>query len=206
VKTFDCAKRGLDICVSATLLVFCLPLATLVAVAIWMVDGRPVFFTQERPGLGEQLFRVHKFRTMKPAESEAHQVVSDAERLTALGRFVRQWSLDELPQLWDVLRGELSLVGPRPLLPRYLPHLTERERLRHSVRPGITGWAQLQGRNLLRWDERLEHDVWYVEHRSFGLDLKILMLTVPYVLRSRGVVPDARAVLPNLDEERRSRA
>jgi sugar transferase EpsL len=172
-----------------------LALSVAIALVIWVILvpvvlairfslGAPVFFTQQRTGLGGRIFTLCKFRTMIPATENAR---TDAERLTPLGKFLRRTSIDELPQLWNVLKGDMSLVGPRPLLPQYLPRYTPRQRLRHEVRPGITGWAQIHGRNRLSWEEKFEYDVWYVDHRSLWLDLKILALTVQQVLRRDGI-------------------
>ena len=168
--------------------------------------GSPVFFRQTRPGLGGAPFELIKFRTMTDERDAGGQLLSDAERLTPLGRFLRVTSLDELPELWNVLRGDMSLVGPRPLLMRYLPYYTDRENKRHLVRPGLTGWAQLHGRNTVSWNERLALDVWYVENRSMLLDLKILLQTVALVLKREGVVIDPGAAMQDLDRERGARA
>lgn len=193
-------KRLLDF-VSALILLFLLaPIQLLIASFIWLTMGRPILFQQIRPGFCERPFRCVKFRTMNEARDEQGCLLDDAHRLTWLGKLLRRTSLDELPQLWNVLRGELSLVGPRPLMERYLPYYTEVERRRHAVRPGLTGWAQINGRNRLSFDKRLEMDVWYVEHLSFWLDLRILMASVWIVLSQRGVAEDTIA----LDESRRS--
>ncbi|MEN6449985.1 MAG: sugar transferase [Thermoguttaceae bacterium] len=197
-------KRAIDAAVSATLLLVCLPLLVCVAIAIRWRMGRPVLFRQWRPGLGERPFLLYKFRTMNDACGPDGRPLPDAARLTALGRFIRRTSLDELPQLWNVLRGEMSLVGPRPLRMDYLPYFTRLERLRHSVRPGITGWAQVHGRNEASWDDRFANDVWYVEHWSLWLDLRILWLTLRQVVHGRGIVVDACSIMKNLDEERRA--
>ena len=151
--------------------------------------GRPVFFVQERPGLNGKPFRLIKFRTMREGTG------GDAERLTQLGKILRATSLDELPELWNVLRGEMSLVGPRPLLMRYLPRYTTEQARRHEVRPGITGWAQVNGRNALNWEQKFEYDVWYVDHQSFWLDMKILWLTVWQVVARRGINAEGEATM-----------
>ncbi len=174
----------------------------LIALAIRMRLGSPVFYRQQRPGLHGQPFTLLKFRTMTDARGADGHLLPDAERLTRLGRFLRRTSLDELPELINVLRGEMSLVGPRPLLTEYLPYYTEREHLRHSVKPGITGWAQINGRNLARWDERLAMDVWYVEHCSLRLDIQIIIRTVVSILKRENVVVDPRSLMPDLDQER----
>jgi sugar transferase EpsL len=196
-------KRLFDVTAAAIAIVVLSPVMALTA---WIVSrrlGRPVLFTQRRPGLHEHPFRIMKFRTMEhPVGEVRSNPAADAERLTAFGRALRSTSLDELPELFNVLRGEMSLVGPRPLLEEYLPYYTERERTRFRVRPGITGWAQVNGRNALRWEGRLEHDVWYVEHCSFGLDLRILAETVARVFRRE----DVRADDTNLAQDRGGRS
>lgn len=181
-----------------------LPMAA-VAVAIRLSMGRPVLFRQIRPGLGERPFTLLKFRTMIDALDTDGRPLPDTARLTGLGRFLRRSSLDELPQLWNVLRGEMSLIGPRPLLPRYLPWFTQEERLRFTVRPGITGWAQVNGRNTSSWDERLAMDVWYVRHQSLSLDARILARTLANSIRGTGVATDPSDVMLDLDVERAAR-
>lgn len=197
-RLFDLLAAGL------ALVLFALPLLVLVSVIRYKL-GSPVLFRQTRPGLGGQPFELIKFRTMTDARDAAGELLPDTERLTPFGRLLRATSLDELPELWNVLRGDMSLVGPRPLLMRYLPYYTEQEAKRHRVRPGLTGWAQLHGRNTLSWDERLALDVWYVENRSMLLDLRILLQTVLMVLRRDGVVIDPRAAMQDLDVERGAR-
>lgn len=197
-------KRGLDVAVAVTVLLLALPAMACVAVAIFRRMGQPVLFRQQRPGLGERPFLLYKFRTMDDSRGPDGRPLPDAQRLTRLGQFLRRTSLDELPQLWNVLRGEMSLVGPRPLRCDYLPYFTSHERLRHSVRPGITGWAQIHGRNEASWDQRFANDVWYVEHWSLWLDGRILWSTAWQVFRGRGIVVDAASIMKNLDDERRS--
>jgi len=182
-------KRAFDVVVSATLLLVLAPVLLVVALVILVFEGAPVLFRQERPGLHGRTFTLYKFRTMRVGEA------ADEERLTALGRALRRSSLDELPQLVNVLRGEMSLVGPRPLLMEYLPLYSARQARRHDVMPGITGWAQVNGRNATSWPERLELDVWYVENRGFALDLRILALTVVRVLAGSGVSQAGRATM-----------
>ena len=174
-------KRFFDILVSTLFLVLLSPLYLLLAICGLLLQGRPVLFTQERPGKKGRVFRIWKFRTMQAGEG------SDFQRLTSWGRFLRATTLDELPQLWNVLHGEMSLVGPRPLLVEYLPLYTPHQFRRHEVSPGMTGWAQVKGRNSLTWEERFELDVWYVENQSFILDLKIILLTFVAVLLRKGV-------------------
>jgi lipopolysaccharide/colanic/teichoic acid biosynthesis glycosyltransferase len=173
--------------VSLLALLFLAPLLLAIALAVRLGLGRGIFFRQVRPGLGGRPFTLIKFRTMTEERDAAGNLLPDAQRLTRLGRFLRRTSLDELPELLNVLRGEMSLVGPRPLLMRYLDRYTPEQRRRHDVRPGITGWAQVNGRNALAWEERFARDVWYVDHCSFGLDCKIVLMTLGVVLSRRGV-------------------
>ncbi|HZV00220.1 MAG TPA: sugar transferase [Planctomycetota bacterium] len=205
VRFSQVVKRLVDVTVAATVLALSAPLFVLLSALIRRTMGSPVIFRQPRPGKSERLFTVFKFRTMRNQLGRDGRELSDAERLTPLGRFMRRYSLDELPQLWNVLRGDMSLVGPRPLLVRYLPHYSARERVRHTVRPGITGLAQVEGRNTLSWDRRLELDVEYVERWSLALDLLILARTVMKVVRREGVVDAPDTLMQNLDDERASR-
>jgi lipopolysaccharide/colanic/teichoic acid biosynthesis glycosyltransferase len=189
-------KRLLDIVISAAVLLFGLfPLLALCLLVRWRL-GSPVFFTQERPGLNARIFKMVKFRTMTDARDASGVLLPDADRLTPLGRFLRRTSLDELPEFLNVFKGEMSLVGPRPLLPRYLARYTPEQARRHEVRPGITGWAQVNGRNAISWEDKFRLDVWYVEHRSFFLDLKILILTVLKVVRRSGISAAGDATMP----------
>lgn len=192
----DAAKRLLDVALATSALVVLSPVLLATAVAIALSDGRPVFFRQRRPGLRGQPFTILKFRTMRSTIDGEVASRTDSIRVTRLGRFLRATSLDELPELWNVLRGEMSLVGPRPLLMEYMHRYTPRQQGRHDVRPGMTGWAIVQGRHSLRFEERLELDVWYVEHRSLRLDLRILWLTLGQVFRrtDTAVVQDVDAV------------
>jgi len=185
-------KPSLDRLLGLILLIGCAPFIGLVAILVRLRLGSPVLFRQERIGKREHSFELLKFRTMTNAIDGKSQLLSDANRVTSLGRFLRMFSLDELPQLWNVVKGEMSLVGPRPLYPHYMPYYTDRERRRHEVRPGITGLAQVRGRNRLPWDERLELDIRYVETMSMWLDWSILLQTVQRVLLRRDVleVPD----------------
>ena len=180
-------KRLLDLTVSLTVLVLLWPVIAVTAVAGAAFMGTPVLFRQRRPGLGGKPFTCLKFRTMTDARDAAGHLKPDGERMTLLGRYLRKASLDELPQLWNVLRGDMSLVGPRPLLMEYLPNYTAEQQRRHDVLPGITGWAQINGRNAVTFGDRLRLDVWYVDHWSLGLDLKVLARTLLTVLYSRGV-------------------
>ncbi|MBL9202932.1 MAG: sugar transferase [Opitutaceae bacterium] len=176
-----------------------LPLAALVALLVRVKLGAPVFFRQPRPGRAGVIFEVIKFRTMREARDATGRLLPDAERLTPFGRWLRGTSLDELPELWNVLRGEMSLVGPRPLLVQYLDRYSARQARRHEVRPGLTGLSQVMGRNAISWEEKLEWDVRYVETRSFWLDLKILLLTGGAVLRGTGVSPRGEATMPEFN-------
>lgn len=189
-------KRLMDIVVSALALVLLSPVLLVVALAVAARLGRPVLFSQARPGRGGQPFTMYKFRTMLNAVGPDGQPLPDAARLTGLGRFLRAASLDELPELWNVLKGEMSLVGPRPLLIAYLPLYTPEQARRHDVRPGITGWAQVNGRNALTWEEKFRLDVWYVDHQSLALDMKILLMTVLKVFRREGISSDGHATMP----------
>ncbi len=188
-------KRAFDVVVSALALIVLSPILLVVALLVRLKLGRPVLFTQERPGLHGRPFTLVKFRTMRDSPSDPTDGSADGERLDPFGSKLRSTSLDELPELWNVLRGDMSLVGPRPLLMHYLPLYTERQARRHEVRPGVTGWAQINGRNATPWPERLEMDVWYVENRSFLLDLKILALTIPRALQRSGVSQEGQATV-----------
>lgn len=188
-------KRLFDVVVGSALLAVTAPVVAALALAVRCVDGSPVLFRQRRSGLGGRPFDLVKFRTMRSAEGPWNPA-GDAARTTRLGRFLRATSLDELPTLGHVVTGTMSLVGPRPLPIEYLRRYSDRQARRLEVRPGITGWAQVNGRNLLAWDERLELDVWYVEHRGMALDLRILSTTVGQVLRRRGVDADDGVTMP----------
>ena len=189
----DPVKRLLDIIIAAAALVLLSPVLLLLAWQIRRKLGTPVLFRQVRPGRGGIPFVMYKFRTMRDAADENGRPLPDAERLTPFGRKLRAASLDELPELWNVLKGDMSLVGPRPLLMEYLPLYNAEQRRRHLVRPGITGWAQVNGRNALSWPEKFRLDVWYVENRSLLLDMKILFLTVKKVLGCSGINSEGEA-------------
>lgn len=162
--------------------------SVLIICVLRLVHGKGgVFFTQQRPGKNEVIFRLLKFKTMNDKRDEEGSLLPDEERLTSIGKFIRKTSLDELPQLWNVLTGDMSLIGPRPLLVEYLPLYSEAQKRRHEVRPGITGWAQVNGRNAISWEQKFEYDIWYVDHCSFLLDVKILWLTVMKVFKSEGI-------------------
>ena len=182
-------KRLLDLVITLPALVVLSPVLLVLAFLVRVKLGTPILFRQTRPGWHGKPFTIYKFRTMTNTRAADGQLLSDAERLTKLGRFLRSTSLDELPELINVLRGEMSLVGPRPLLMQYLDRYTPEQARRHAVRPGITGWAQINGRQTIFFSQRLALDVWYVNHVTLGLDLKILLLTIPRTLASRGVIP-----------------
>ncbi|MEN0063759.1 MAG: sugar transferase [Myxococcota bacterium] len=188
-------KRILDLAVAVPAVTFTAPVMMTVAVAIYATMGRPILFRQARVGHRERTFRIWKFRTMKPGPADASPD-DDHLRITRLGAFLRATSLDELPQLFNVLRGEMSLVGPRPLLERYLPRYDAIQRRRHEVMPGLTGWAQIHGRNAMNWATKFEHDVWYVDHWSLGLDLAILWRTLTVVAQRRAVSAEGHASMP----------
>lgn len=176
-------KRIFDLLVAVSVLMLTLPILVITALLVRFKLGSPVLFSQTRPGLNGKPFRMYKFRTMTDGRDEHGNLLDDHERLTRFGKALRSTSIDELPGLFNVLRGEMSLVGPRPLLLEYLPLYSKRQAQRHNVRPGITGWAQVNGRNAISWDKKFELDVWYVENQSFWLDIKILVLTVVKVFR-----------------------
>jgi len=189
-------KRILDILASLCTLIVLLPLIALVAILVGWRLGSPILFSQARPGLRGDIFILRKFRTMRQPRPGEAALSSDANRHTRLGRFLRSTSLDELPTFWNVLKGDMSLVGPRPLLPEYLPLYTAEQMRRHEVKPGITGWAQVNGRNAISWEAKFRLDVWYVDNRSFWLDLKILWLTAWQVLARKDVSAAGHATMP----------
>lgn len=194
-------KRVLDFCLALVALICLSPL--LLAVTIWLHfanKGAGAFFLQERPGLHERIFRVIKFKTMTDERDAEGNLLPDAQRLTKVGKFVRSTSIDELPQLWNVLRGDMALIGPRPLLVKYLPYYSKRERIRHSVRPGITGLAQVKGRNVLTWEKKLAYDIEYVEKLSFMIDIRIILKTIQNVISQKDIVLQS---IPDLDDYRK---
>ena len=186
-------KRLFDILLTVLGGIILLPFVMLLALAILVSMGRPVIFRQKRPGLRGESFDIYKFRTMRSVEDKDGKPLPDADRLTRLGRFLRSLSLDELPELWNVLRGEMSLVGPRPLLMQYLERYSPEQARRHEVLPGITGWAQINGRNALTWEEKFRYDLWYVENWSLWLDVKILMITLWKVIQREGISQEGHA-------------
>lgn len=188
-------KRIFDVAVALIGLTLLGPVILVVAALIYSKMGSPIFFRQTRVGRNGESFGLVKFRTMREVTDSSGNILADGERLTALGTSLRKWSLDELPELWNVLKGDMSLVGPRPLLAEYLSLYTEEQLRRHEVRPGMTGWVQVNGRNALSWDEKFNLDLWYVDHQSFWLDLKIMLLTVAHLIRPTGISQEGRATM-----------
>lgn len=185
IKTQLLLKYFFDFIIALFLLIILSPLLIICSLIILLFNGRPIFFIQERPGLNEKIFKIYKFRTMDIVKNG--NTLPDHQRMTQLGRLLRKTSIDELPQLFNVLRGELSLVGPRPLLVEYLPLYTHRQKKRHQMKPGITGWAQVNGRNTISWEEKFEYDIWYIENWSLMLDFKIILLTILKVFKPSGI-------------------
>jgi len=188
-------KRLFDLLVSSLVLLVFSPLYLLVALLIWLSDGWPVIFTQERPGLHGKIFRMWKFRTMRDVRDGKGELLPDAERIFPIGKFLRKTSLDELPEFINVFLGEMSIVGPRPLLVAYLERYSPEQARRHEVLPGVTGWAQINGRNAISWQKKFELDVWYVDHWSFWLDIKIILLTIWKALTGEGVSQPGHATM-----------
>jgi len=189
-------KRLFDIVASLAGLALLSPFLAVLAIGVRYGMGSPVFFRQSRPGYKGRFLTLYKFRTMRNVAGANGKPLADAERLTPLGRWMRKWSMDELPELFNVLKGDISLVGPRPLLPQYLGRYTPEQARRHEVKPGLTGWAQINGRNAITWEEKFALDVWYVDNRSFWLDLKILAMTAWKVLRREGISAEGEATMP----------
>ncbi len=192
---YSIVKRLFDLVVSISGLLLLLPLLLMIAILIRWKLGVPILFRQERPGLNGRPFTLYKFRTMLDSHSQDGEPLSDKERLTPFGLFIRKTSLDELPELWNILKGDMSLVGPRPLLNEYLHYYSTEQARRHEVRPGLTGWSQVNGRNAVEWEERLARDVWYVDNQTFLLDLKILWRTLLVVMRADGINQDGQATM-----------
>ena len=199
-------KRLLDILISLTFIVLFSWLYLILVILVRIKLGSPVLFCQERPGYNEKIFKLYKFRTMTDKRDEKGNLLPDSERLTKFGSMLRSTSLDELPEMFNILKGDMSLIGPRPLLVEYLPYYTEEERLRHSVRPGLTGLAQVSGRNYLAWDKRLARDVEYVNHISFIMDVRIIIKTIMVVFKKEDVSVDTNVVEGYLWDERQKRA
>lgn len=188
-------KRLLDVICALIALIILSPAMLATAILVRVKLGSPVIFAQERPGKDEKIFRLHKFRSMSDARDENGMLLPDKERLTGFGKKLRATSLDELPELWDIFRGKMSIVGPRPLLVKYLPLYNDKQHRRHNVRPGLTGWAQVHGRNLASWEERFAYDVDYVDHVSFALDVKIIFMTVRCILVHEGISAEGSATM-----------
>ena len=197
-------KRLFDFLAAFFGLLLLSPIFIIVTIGLYFANNGKPFFFQARPGKDDRIFKIVKFKTMNDKKDAQGNLLSDAERLTPIGAFVRKTSLDEIPQLINVLKGDMSLVGPRPLLVKYLEYYNHVEKLRHTVRPGITGWAQLKGRNTLNWDTRLAYDVDYVNNISLFFDLKIMLLTIRKVFKSEDIIIDPRSIMKDLDEERNS--
>lgn len=198
---FGCAmKRTFDLVATLSAMAVVGPVIVLIALFVRTKLGSPVMFYQERPGLHGKTFTMYKFRTMTEVQAAKGNFISDAQRLTKLGRFLRSTSLDELPELFNVLRGDMSLVGPRPLLMEYLPLYTLEQARRHEVKPGITGWAQVNGRNAISWEEKFKLDVWYVDNQSFWLDIKILWMTLIKVFRREGISQEGQATMEKFSD------
>ena len=198
-------KRLLDFILSLFAIIILSPVLLIVALLIRIKLGSPVIFKQKRPGLNEKIFTLYKFRTMTDAKDEQGNLLPDEIRLTKFGKLLRSTSLDELPELFNILKGDMSIVGPRPLLVNYLPFYSDVEKHRHDVRPGLTGWAQVNGRNFLNWDYRLEKDVEYVNNISFLFDIKIIVNTILIVLKKSDIATDTRTVESNFAEERKAK-
>ena len=199
-------KRLIDVSVAGAALLLLAPLMATVGLAIFLMMGRPVLYRHVRPGYKARPFTTLKFRTMSDARDAQGRLLPDAERLTPLGNLLRRMSIDELPQLWNVLKGEMSLVGPRPLLVEYLERYTPEQMRRHEMKPGITGWAQINGRNALSWEERFRLDVWYVDHWSIGLDLRTILKTILNVLLQQGISQHGHATMPEFMGKNRARS
>lgn len=201
-------KRVIDFSIVIIALLIIWPFLLIIAIWLHLANkGAGAFFFQERPGKNEKIFKVIKFKSMTDERDENGNLLPDKDRITLVGKFVRKTSIDELPQLINVLKGDMALIGPRPLLPEYLPYYTERERLRHTVRPGISGWAQVNGRNNVTWNQKLEMDVYYVEHLSFWMDIRVLLTTIKNVMKTKdvNVVPSAVNGAGKLNVERADR-
>lgn len=188
-------KRLIDVLAALMILLITGPLLLLVTLGLCMANAGKPFFFQARPGKNEKIFKIIKFKTMNDKRDAQGNLLPDADRLTSIGAFVRKTSLDELPQLINVLKGDMSLIGPRPLLPQYLPLYNAEQKRRHEVRPGITGWAQVNGRNAISWQQKFEYDVWYVDHLSFATDIKVFLMTFKKVFKSEGVSQEGQATM-----------
>ena len=192
-------KRLFDITLALILILLFSPLYIIVSLLILSKMGRPILFRQKRPGLHEKIFGIYKFRTMTNEKDEYGELLPDKKRLVGIGKFIRSASLDELPQIFNVLKGDMSFVGPRPLLIEYLPLYNDKQKKRHDVKPGITGWAQVNGRNAISWEQKFEYDVWYVEHQSFWLDMKILWMTFLKVVKRSDISSDTAVTMEKFE-------
>ena len=188
-------NRIIDIVGAITILIVCIPVLTLIIILIVFFQGTPIFFRQSRLGKNHREFKIVKFCTMNNKRGSNGQLLPDEERITSIGQFLRRTSLDEIPGFWNVLLGHMSLVGPRPLPPQYLDRYSKEQARRHDVKPGVTGWAQVNGRNSISWEQKFSLDIWYVDNQSLYLDIKILLMTVTYVLASRHIVPNNRGAM-----------
>lgn len=198
-------KRLLDFILSLIAIVLLLPIYIVVGILVKIKLGSPVLFKQERPGKDEKIFKMYKFRTMTNEKDSKGNLLPDEKRLTKFGKILRSTSLDELPELFNIFKGDMSIVGPRPLLVSYLPFYSKEEKKRHDVRPGLTGWAQINGRNFIDWDHRLEKDIEYVNNLNFILDIKIIINTILLVLKKSDIAIDTSSVEPNFAEERKAK-
>ena len=189
-------KRIFDIFLALFLFIFMSPIFVIVGFLIFIFMGRPIIFKQERPGLNDKLFTIFKFRTMINSSDKNGVLAQDSERITYLGKVLRSWSIDELPEMWNILTGKMSFVGPRPLLVEYLDIYSSRQSRRHEVKPGLTGWAQVNGRNNISWEDKFNLDIWYVDNISFMLDLKILLKTITYTIKKEGVTSKNHVTSP----------
>jgi undecaprenyl phosphate N,N'-diacetylbacillosamine 1-phosphate transferase len=196
-------KPLMDFFIALVMLIIASPVFLIIFILLAIANKGKPFFFQGRPGKNEKIFSILKFRSMNNRKDEKGNLLPDAQRLTAIGKFVRKTSLDELPQLINVLKGDMSLIGPRPLLIKYLPYYSQEERLRFTVRPGITGLAQVNGRNILDWDKRLAYDIYYVKNLSFKMDLSIIGKTIYKIIKSENIIIDPNSIMPDLDEERK---
>jgi undecaprenyl phosphate N,N'-diacetylbacillosamine 1-phosphate transferase len=192
-------KSIFDKTLALFLVILFLPIYTIVALLILLKMGKPILFRQQRPGLNEKIFGIYKFRTMTNEKDENGELLPDEERLVGIGKLIRSTSLDELPQLFNVLKGDMSFVGPRPLLIEYLPRYNEQQKKRHDVKPGITGWAQVNGRNAISWEQKFEYDIWYVENQSFGVDIKILWMTFLKVVKRSDISSDTAVTMEKFE-------
>ena len=192
-------KRLFDISLAFVLIILFSPFYIIVSLLIVIKMGYPILFRQKRPGLHEEVFSIYKYRTMTNKKDDNGELLPDEKRLVSIGKFIRSTSLDELPQLFNVLKGEMSFVGPRPLLIEYLPRYNEQQKKRHDVKPGITGWAQVNGRNAISWEQKFQYDVWYVEHYSFWLDMKILWMTFLKVVKRSDISSDSSVTMEKFE-------